>query len=314
MQAPDLPNDETVRLMTLKSLNILDTPSEDRFDRLARLTMKMFNVPVAMVTLVDEERQWMKSCVGMDPQILPRAISFCGHAILGSEVFVIPDMLLDERFADNPLVLEQNVRFYAGCPIKSSNGSKLGTLCIVDTVPREFTTDECNTLADLAAMVELEIAALELATHDPLTGLLNRRGFTFLAENALNLCIRNKLPACFAFIDLNKFKSINDEFGHQEGDKVLEVFSNFLTESIRDSDIVARNGGDEFVIMFMDTNLEQAQLVLDKINNKLSVHKKELDIPYQIEYSAGLVKFNSEKHNGIEDLLHESDALMYQNK
>ncbi len=119
MKAPDIPQDEQARIKALRSLNVLDTPSEERFDRLTRLAKRMFDVPIALVSLVDENRQWFKSCIGLDVSETPRDISFCGHAILGSEVFIIPDTKKDERFTDNPLVLnDPHIRFYAGCPLR----------------------------------------------------------------------------------------------------------------------------------------------------------------------------------------------------
>ena len=119
MKAPATSIDEAVRLTTLRSLDILDSLGEERFDRLTRMAKQMFRVPIALVSLVDENRQWFKSCVGLDVSETSRDISFCGHAILGDEVFVISDTLKDDRFSDNPLVLEDpHIRFYAGCPIR----------------------------------------------------------------------------------------------------------------------------------------------------------------------------------------------------
>lgn len=103
------------------------------------MAKKLFGVPIALVSLVDDDRQWFKSCVGLNASETGRDISFCGHSILGDEVFVIPDAALDQRFSDIPLVLQEPyIRFYAGCPISAPNGCKLGTLCIIDRNPRFF--------------------------------------------------------------------------------------------------------------------------------------------------------------------------------
>ena len=178
MKAPATSIDEAIRLTTLRSLDILDSLGEERFDRLTRMAKHMFRVPIALVSLVDENRQWFKSCIGLEVSETSRDISFCGHAILGDEVFVIPDTLKDDRFADNPLVLEDpHIRFYAGCPIRVANGSRIGTLCIIDQVPRDFCAEDEELLKDLAAMVEQELTAVQLATLDEMTNLTNRRGF-----------------------------------------------------------------------------------------------------------------------------------------
>lgn len=315
MKKPDIPQNEQSRLKALRSLDILDTPPEERFDRYTRMAKRMFGVPIALVSLVDENRQWFKSCFGLPVSETPRDISFCGHAILGKEVFVIPDALQDERFADNPLVTEEpHIRFYAGCPLSSIDGSKLGTLCIIDQEPREFTEEDIDTLHDLASMVEQELAALEMATVDELTGITNRRGFMSLAQYILNLCIREKLPATLAFMDLNEFKPINDTYGHAEGDRALIEFSNELKGSLRNSDLFARLGGDEFTILLANTTCDDAELVIRKLSKSLKDYYNNSDHPYELTFSYGVVEFNPQTHQSIEDLLHEGDELMYQRK
>ena len=115
MKAPETPADEAKRLATLRALGVLDTAAEERFDRLTRMAKRLFRVPIALVSLVDENRQWFKSCMGLATNETSRDISFCGHAILGDDIFIIPDTLADARFADNPLVVgEPYIRFYAG--------------------------------------------------------------------------------------------------------------------------------------------------------------------------------------------------------
>ena len=117
MWVPAKPVDEAARLDALHRLNVLDTGPEERFDRLTRLAKRLFNVPIALVSLVDAERQWFKSAAGVDVSQTPRNISFCGHAILGDQILMICDARLDERFYDNPLVVgDPRIRYYAGCP------------------------------------------------------------------------------------------------------------------------------------------------------------------------------------------------------
>ncbi|MCY1018423.1 GAF domain-containing sensor histidine kinase [Pyxidicoccus sp. MSG2] len=161
MIPPSLPPDEAHRLQALRGLCVLDTPSEERFDRIVRTAAKLFRVPMALVSLVDEGRQWFKARVGLDGSETPREHSFCGHAILGSSTFVVPDAVRDVRFHDNPFVIgEPFVRFYAGHPVRAPDGSRVGTLCLIDSTPREFSDAERAALADLAAWVELELDAI----------------------------------------------------------------------------------------------------------------------------------------------------------
>ena len=315
MKKPDTPHDEQARLETLRSLNVLDSPSENRFDRLTRMAKRMFDVPIALVSLVDENRQWFKSCIGLNVSETPREISFCGHAILGSEIFVVPDTTKDERFADNPLVLnEPKIRFYAGCPLNVMNGIRIGTLCIIDCAPRTFSNEDAELLKDLAGMVEKELTAVQLATLDDLTGVSNRRGFMTVAHKILPLCIRNRISATLAYFDLNHFKSINDKYGHAEGDQALISFAQQLESAFRESDAVARLGGDEFAVLLTGTANKYAEDKVEKFRASLEKHDKAANRGYVMSFSYGLVKFEPEIHHSIEGLLAQADSLMYERK
>jgi len=313
MIKPDIPKDEKQRIKTLRSLNILDTSPEERFDRLTRMAKRMFGVPIALVSLVDEKRQWFKSCIGLSVSETSRDISFCGHAILGDEIFIISDTVKDDRFADNPLVLnEPHIRFYAGCPLRYVDGSKLGTLCIIDKKPRNLDAEDMEVLKDLALTTERELAAVQLATQDELTNILNRRGFMMLTKHSINLCVRQNISASLAFLDLNKFKQINDEFGHAEGDKVLIVFSDLVKDVCRESDIFARLGGDEFVILFVDASKRSAEDILIRLRQSLNKYNQKSGHGYDISFSYGIVEFDPAKHMSIEALLDNGDSLMYE--
>ncbi len=149
---------EEARVQALHALGMLDTPQEDRFDRFTRLAAAAFRVPIALVTLVDRERQWFKSHVGIAHREMPRALAFCSHAIALDDMLVVHDTLHDERFAAHPHVMDApHVRFYAGQPLHSVDGLPLGTLCIIDTVPHDFGAAERRMLGDLARLVQEEL-------------------------------------------------------------------------------------------------------------------------------------------------------------
>lgn len=315
MKAPDLPPDEEKRLQELRSLNILDTSAEERFDRLTRLAKRMFGVPIALVSLVDQDRQWFKSNVGLDVQETPRYLSFCEHAILGDNTFVISDTQEDERFADNPLVLsEPNIRFYAGRPLRYEDGSKLGTLCIIDSKPRTLSKEDINALNDLAELAEHELIAVQLATLDELTKVSNRRGFITLAQNSLKLCVRQQIPACLIFLDLNGFKLINDQFGHAEGDKALMAFAEHMKLSFRDSDVFGRIGGDEFVVLLTNTTTEKAEETIARFHQSIQNYYQTTDYGKNLSFSYGIVNIDYQAESSIEKLLEQADSLMYENK
>lgn len=164
MIEPPFPASESERLRALCELRILDTPTEERFDRITRIAADLFRVPIALISLVDSDRQWFKSRVGLDATQTPRNISFCGHAILGDGSLVVEDALNDVRFMDNPLVTgPPHIRFYAGMPLHAIGGWRLGTLCLIDSAPRNFTIDDVRRLVDLSAWAERELnSAVEL--------------------------------------------------------------------------------------------------------------------------------------------------------
>lgn len=154
--------DEQQRLDALHSLKLLDTPPEPEFDRITKLLARSLQVPITLVSLVDESRQWFKSKVGLDVQETHRDHAFCAHTILQDSPLVVPDAQLDPRFADNMLVTDApNIRFYAGAPIRSSSGHRLGTLCAIDSKPHNLSQEELDTLCDLAALVSNEIRLRE---------------------------------------------------------------------------------------------------------------------------------------------------------
>lgn len=159
MQPPSLPADEHARLDALRACALLDTEAEERFDRLTAIAQALFDVPIVLVSLVDAERQWFKSKQGLDATETPRDISFCGHAILQpQQLLVIENALEDKRFSDNPLVTgPPNIRFYAGAPIRDSNGYALGTLCLIDSTPRQLSNKQKTMFRQLAVLVEQEI-------------------------------------------------------------------------------------------------------------------------------------------------------------
>jgi len=315
MIAPALPLNEATRIETLHALDILDTAPEERFDRLTRLAKRLFNVPIALVSLVDTNRQWFKSCVGLDATETPREVSFCGHAILSDRTFVVPDAALDERFRDNPLVVgSPHIRFYVGCPLRMSNGSTLGTLCLIDVEPRSMGADDLHLLRDLAGMVEQELGAVQLATMDELTLLSNRRGFLLLAQHTLSLCRRVDTPASLLFLDLDRFKQINDRFGHAEGDRALRDFASLLKTTFRDSDVVARLGGDEFAVLLTKVSQPHGAEALARLQHAVEAHNRGSERGYELMFSVGQLAYDPSRHWSVELLLQDADALMYERK
>lgn len=164
MQSAPPTIDENDRIAALQRLEILDTPAEAAYDRLVLIASKVFQMPIALVSLVDEERQWFKARVGLEAQETPREFAFCAHAIHDDGLFVVEDASQDERFHDNPLVAgDPDIRFYAGAPIPAPTGERLGTLCVIDRKPRTLDPEQREILSMLALQAAEALVTRQVA-------------------------------------------------------------------------------------------------------------------------------------------------------
>jgi len=220
-----LPPGEAARIAALRAYEVLDTPPEACFDDLTRLAARICDAPIALLSLVDESRQWFKSRVGVEVPSTARDVAFCAYAILEPDVMVVPDALADERFADNPLVTgEPTIRMYAGAPLLTAEGHALGTLCIIDRRPRDLDDDQIESLRVLAQQTvsQLELrrvlrqAADALAEIRTLSGLLpiclackrirNDDGYwerveSYVASRSAASFSHGSCPTCFEHMD-----------------------------------------------------------------------------------------------------------------
>ena len=152
MQSAPIPPNEKERLEKIKELGILNSEHEERFDAITREAAKEFHVPISTITIIDEKREWYKSCQGLDIIEAPREASLCAHAMLSRNIFVVEDTLKDERFRDNPVVIgKPYIRFYAGVSLYCKDGIHLGVFCIKDTKPRKLSVKEMARLMGYAA-------------------------------------------------------------------------------------------------------------------------------------------------------------------
>lgn len=250
--------DEEARLAKLQAYAILDTPREPAFDRLTRAVARLFGTDMAMLSLVDAQRIWVKACHGFSLHELPREAGFCAHALGADAPLVIEDAARDSRFAESPLVQGRlAVRFYAGAALKTEDGHVLGRLCVLDRQPRSPDPAQVEVLQHLAesAVSELELRRLREAASrireglavDELTGLPNRRGFRDRLFRALSG--EGPESGAILLVDLDRLKEINDTLGHDIGDLVLSEAANRVKQSVRPGDLVARLGSDEFAVL-----------------------------------------------------------------
>ncbi|WP_407316335.1 diguanylate cyclase domain-containing protein [Pseudomonas sp. nanlin1] len=311
MLAPQQPANERQRIHTLRLLNILDTHPEERFDRLTRLARHLFDVPIALVSLVDNQRQWFKSSSGLEVNETSRDISFCGHAILSDQILMIPDASADERFHDNPLVTgAPGIRFYAGCPLKVGSGSNVGTLCLIDTRPRVLDAEQRGLLRDLAKMAEQELEAMQLANIDELTQVSNRRGFQALAEHALSMSKRMGTAASLLYLDLDDFKALNLAHGHVEGDRALADFAGVLRQVLREMDIVGRLSGDVFVVLLLGSSANDGPAIIERLRLALGEHLGAGRRRYGLAFSVGQIEYDPQRHPNVKQLLSDAEGAM----
>lgn len=291
MTHPRHPADPS-RLAALARYGVLDTPPEQDFDDLARVAAYVCGTPIALVSLVDRDRQWFKAEVGLGLRETPLSQSICRHAMLEPGLFVVPDARQDERFASNPLVTgPTRLRFYAGAVLETEEGLPLGTLCVLDHRPRTLDAAQQDALRALArqVMTVLELRRLNvrqsqmledlrrtqeqlkvLAATDALTGLANRRAFRDRLKQEQALIDRKGLPASLLMMDLDHFKRINDTYGHPAGDEVLRHFARLCGQVFRASDLVARWGGEEFIALLPRTTLREALCVAERLRLALA--------------------------------------------
>jgi diguanylate cyclase (GGDEF)-like protein len=280
---PRKPENELERLEALRDYGILDTAPEAALDDLTALAAHICGTRAATVSLVDAERQWFKSKVGLRQTETPRDISFCGHGILEDDLFIVVDAAKDERFFDNPMVTgEPHIRFYAGAQLRNPDGLALGMLCVVDDAPRRLEPWQEESLRVLArqviaqfdlrrqnrqlteAVAQLQTAQESLkranrlleeqATTDGLTGLKNHRVFQEALRLEFSRSLRYHTDLSLIMVDVDRFKDYNDTYGHPEGDNVLHAVGSILADRVRDVDLAARYGGEEFAIILPNTS------------------------------------------------------------
>ncbi len=250
MSAYPIPDNEAERQAALDEQHILDEESDEDFNRITRLASQMLGVPTALISLVDRQRQWFLSRVGLEASETPRDLAFCAHAICGNDVMVVNDASLDERFKDNPLVTgNPNIRFYAGVPLQTPSGFNLGTLCVISPQPRQLAGNEQQLLKDLAGMVIQHLEARRNSYLCPLTGLKNRRPFFDAGLQEFVRAQQKREPLTLMIFGLDDCHGIYTRFGQQHGDRLLQELARQLQADYGESAIFGHVSDDEFAVL-----------------------------------------------------------------
>lgn len=303
------------RLAALERYDILDTPPEPGFDRVANLVRMVFGVETALVTLIDAHRQWYKAALGTPNKQVPVGDSFCQHALHSPEPLIVPDATLDPRFRANPHVTEPNgVRFYAGMPLVTGDGLIIGTVCAIDSRPRHFSARETEILRELSRVVMSEMELRQQATVDSLTGIATRRAFKADAEKFVALARRHRSQLSAITFDVDYFKKINDVYGHAGGDMVLKAVAAAAQTCLRKSDVLGRLGGEEFAAILPDADEHAAMAVAEKL--RLAI--RALDFPgsrpaIRVSASFGVATFDPGRDD-LDSVLLKADEALYEAK
>lgn len=293
-----VPDDEDIRLRALGGYDIMDSMPEQAYDDYVKLASVICGTPIALITLVDDHRQWFKANIGLDVSETPRSQAFCAHAIMNpGETMTVEDATVDARFSANPLVTgDPNIRFYAGAPLVTPTGEALGTLCVIDREPRKLSDVQLEALQILSReiIVQLELrrsittleqivmdhdkyvdlmheyqrdmekVRIHLETQsvtDVLTGVQNRRSFDLELDEEFHRAQSRRIPMSLLMIDIDHFKLLNDQFGHPVGDETLRSVAHVLRAELRAQDSLFRYGGEEFAVMLPATTLRGAMVL-----------------------------------------------------
>ena len=275
-----VPDNEQERLSALRAAMCAYVPREERFDRITRMAQRMLHVPIVLLSMVEDDEQWFRSAQGLVIPATARSISFCGHAIMTNEVFQVRDTHLDPRFAKNPLVVGPPlVRSYCGWPLEIAPGLRVGTLCVLDTMPRTYSPEDLETLADLARMAESELRIDAMASNqkalltessrvqrkqllDPATGCWSERGFEELMRRTIRDVQASKVHAALCGIQVLNI----DDFNVGSDETAIEVramlVSQFIRQRLPANAVLCRLPGARACAMFAarDTSVLREQV------------------------------------------------------
>jgi signal transduction histidine kinase len=257
MIAPEIPKDEITRLKDVYNTHLLDTPEEKEFNEIVQLASDLCDMPISLITLLDADRQWFKARVGLDARETTRDISFCGHAILQDDIFIVPDALADTRFSDNPLVVHgPEIRFYAGVPLVTESGSRLGTLCVIDRSPRVLTEKQRFALKVLAGNV-IKVADLRIKNKQ----LHHLTETQKLIIATMSHDIRNPLTALQSIINMEEEEVIDE----QDAKQMLTMVGSQLNNTIEMVDNLVSWGKVQMSNQVMKPELVNLRELMDQL-------------------------------------------------
>lgn len=318
-----IPVNESERLRVLQSYDILDSQPEIDFDALVRIAACALDAPMAVVGLLDSDRIWFKSRLGVNTPELDRGVAFCAYtAMQSNRLFIVEDLSQDKRFKTNKLVTEPPyLRFYAGAPLVDPNGYVLGTIAVVDTRPRNLNEKQREVLYDLSLLVMTALENRrrstlleEMVVTDYLTGISNRAHFDRALQAEMAHAKRTGEPFSILCLDLNGFKDINDQYGHPAGDQVLCEVAHRLKNLMRTEDTLSRIGGDEFGMVIREGASSTAHAMEKRIQQAMDrkIRLENGDM-VQVGASIGVASYSPDIDSPY-SLLAQADTNLYEVK
>lgn len=303
--------DAIASLQVLRSLDVLDTEPEERFDRITRLARRVLDVAHVEIALVDERRIWRKSAIGLEVGQTPRKGSFASFAAFANGPFVVPDATVDPRFREREDVVDGDIVFYAGYPLMSRRGHRLGALGVYGREQRYLGEDELKSLEDLAAMVSTELTASLRANSDPLTHLLNRQGFAEVASHALENGEATGQDISMAVFSMDTYDSISERHGVEAADEALLECSALLSSCFRRSDVLARLEDARFCILLVGATVEQVDFPLGRFERQVNEANASRSAPWSLSFSVGYTGYDASRHLDVDALVEEAEGVMY---
>lgn len=329
MQSPAFPLDENKRLELLQSLHLLDTPAEERFDRITRIACRLFGVDGATISLIDSSREWFKSTCGLElPPQVARTVSLSAHGVAEDAPMVVEEAALDARFFDNPLVTgDIGVRFFASAPITMGEGSAPAALSLWDRKGRAAASLDVAALLDLAAIAARELAVsdrssaqidTQLTTSlesriDGLTRLWNRAAVVDILQRELTYSQRNGTFVGVLVVDIDGLKRINDRLGHEVGDSTLCEVARRLRATVRPYDSIGRYGGEEFLVLLPGADHNSSYTAAERV--RLSVAEgNSIGFATPVTISVGGSSINGQTASDSSALIRKAEGALQQAK
>ncbi|MFM8525048.1 MAG: GGDEF domain-containing protein [Cyanobacteriota bacterium] len=307
-----IPVDEPQRLRDLERHGLEGIAPNPFLRRIVDLASDILDMPIALVSLVDERRQWFFARAGLDATETPRNMAFCAHAIAGDSVLVVPDALEDPRFNTNPLVLEPpHIRFYAGAPLRSLEGHNLGTLCVIDRRPRQFSERQVRQLDALAVLAMRELEWHHVSLLCPITGLHGRTMFFKLGDKELARAREQGRPLSLVNLDIDNFRQVNNRWGHPAGDRVLHDFCQLARTQLGPDDLLARIGDEEFGLLLVDRDDRSAVSLAEALRERAAAMPGIYSgSDYHLRLSGGATALAS-RDRTFSDLFYRADQALY---